>query len=40
MPQGDSPGKFPFCMGALVIRIGLWDPLYDNSNKEAPKQYR
>ena len=26
-------------MGALIIRIGFWGPLYYNDNKEPPKQY-
>ena len=27
-------------IGASIIRIGFWSPLYYNENKEPPKQYR
>ena len=27
-------------VGALIIRIRFWGPLYYNYNKEPPKQYR
>ena len=27
-------------IGALIIRLRCWGPLYYNHNKEPPKQYR
>ena len=33
----NDPDLDAFNIGALIIRIGLWGPLYYNSNKEPPK---
>ena len=29
----------PMYIGAFILRIGFWDVLYCNYNKELPKQY-
>ena len=37
-PGGDfEPGMEVPNIGALIVRIGFWDPFYYNYNKEAPK---
>ena len=35
--RGSSQGLEGLDIGALIIRIGFWGPLYYNDNKEPPE---